>query len=1097
MILTCTLAVHFAEVSKDNLVERKLSVLALEYNTTSQQLPSEIDYVELSRVTANLLSNMYSWYFTNIKVVKYKKLDVQRYTAIGPRLVQFEVTVTFHESEGIVVPSIGQVEAVVEHGLAEGSDYYDIYLYQLQSMPFGVFSSTTSFRAITDAESLRLLIDKNLPEIEEAETQDTKLFTLLAAAAAVTALLICVATWSYARSRHRSAALEQLDDIQAKAMDEYRKGYETQDESSTAVADFRTSSFSDSQSRFPATFVENSFTGEEEALEYEIKAVMGIFEDVSLADGDESITARIGEMPKNGSSPKVYQNRLLSSTDGTEEHIQADQTRNTVRFDPQICDATDIKKDRSVNDGEALKIKHSAVLQVDEFFSEKAQEAKDPKTPADLSVTSRPALEKPVWAVRSFQKPILKSDSPPCESANKSAVSEQGELPALKPAGVLKSPTQRNGSEDATNPAANATTENQAMQTSLEESTLSHEADTSETKDVDKLAGDEDVIGSRKPAWVSKTLRPVVRTDPPETKEEDESSVRAEEEEVGSRNPVWMSKKLRHVTKTDRVGEGKAPALEEDQEIGSNKTMRMSTVLRAVVRTDTSEDDCEAQNRDENKELGSKPVWMSKGLRLVVETDPSETGGNEEISAHEVDGEEPIHKPGNMSNGQSAAVRTNLLEPTGPGASVPTNGVEQNPGQETHPEEKSIGAKSSIGAESSTANSTKVIGQSDHKAVSREKDETGGSTKPAWMSKRLRSIVQVDAPETRAAAPIVAAESGMLNQDHGRNIEETTSFVGESATESSPSGSGQMDAEKSTLEAGEGEVSLMPTAAERAKLNQRQERNIEERTIAGESTTKDCPSDISKMAVRAGSSGTRESAVIATTGTEKKNNQQEVNLEESILAPGAEVPVREEDKDDGSSKPAWLSKRLRPVGQADASKERNYTGGAKLNDQEIKSPTEQSVQGSNHKDDTATKKPAWLNFRGVVAVDASSETRPYSITANTNEAERNEDPETHVKENTLATENASDNNVSANDQKEDGSNAEVPASGLDTSASSESTGNGKDESTPSWMKRSQVVAEPEKERNQTEPLTLDPKSSNAAPEWILQFKQVGLRKPDE
>jgi hypothetical protein len=138
-----------------------------------------------------------------------------------------------------------------------------------------------------------------------------------------------------------------------------------------------------------------------------------------------------------------------------------------------------------------------------------------------------------------------------------------------------------------------------------------------------------------------------------------------------------------------------------------------------------------------------------------------------------------------------------------------------------------------------------------------------------------------------------------------------------------------------------------------------------------------------------------------------------------------------------------------------------------------------------------------LNFRGVVAVDASSETRPYSITANTNEAERNEDPETHVKENTLATENASDNNVSANDQKEDGSNAEVPASGLDTSASSESTGNGKDESTPSWMKRSQVVAEPEKERNQTEPLTLDPKSSNAAPEWILQFKQVGLRKPDE
>lgn len=183
--------------SETGIVQKKVPVFAFEYTTSSNQIPTEIDYVELSRVTSEILSAMYGWYFNNVKVVSFVDVKVNRYIQVDSRIVQFDISLTFKQEEGVIIPSTGQIEAVAQLGFAPGSDYHALYLKRLQTSSFGVFATTSELRCITDASDLAHLPSESGEDTPSNGNSSKFTGLVLALVVAVTlgAFVCCITAW--------------------------------------------------------------------------------------------------------------------------------------------------------------------------------------------------------------------------------------------------------------------------------------------------------------------------------------------------------------------------------------------------------------------------------------------------------------------------------------------------------------------------------------------------------------------------------------------------------------------------------------------------------------------------------------------------------------------------------------------------------------------------------------------------------------------------------------------------------------------------------------------------------------------------------------
>ena len=260
-----------------SLVRRSVPILAFEYTTTSNKIPDDLDYGELAQATNELLESMYKWIFHSADGVEYVKTEVDRHTAIAPRLVRFYVSIYFRDGDGIVVPTQAQIEDLTTESLGDGSDFYNLYLSRLRNLPFGVFVTTTSVSFIGDAATLSR--DRhNFPELDEDESNLTHVIAPLVFL--LLALLVCVAACSCCQRRRRA----RKDKISQKKNSTPSNNPQKHDD--VGMSDYRTSLFSGM-----STTLRPDREMDENILEEELKAVMDGLEDVSLVDVEEDTEA--------------------------------------------------------------------------------------------------------------------------------------------------------------------------------------------------------------------------------------------------------------------------------------------------------------------------------------------------------------------------------------------------------------------------------------------------------------------------------------------------------------------------------------------------------------------------------------------------------------------------------------------------------------------------------------------------------------------------------------------------------------------------------------------------------------------------------------
>jgi hypothetical protein len=272
-----------SEVPQYVLVERSLPTLAFEYTTASNQIPSDLDYTELTRATETFLSTMYESIFTSIEPVEYERISLSDYSLLAPRLIAFDISVYFRESNGVVVPTESQVAAFTKQGLDQGSAYYNLYLSHLQESSFGLFTSTTSMQLVSDSDMLSKMQNPMPPEnlilVQSRWTKAIPPLLLL-----LLALLLGAATWSCCRRRRnrsrgkvkRKRHLESCNKAQTPSDDE-------NETVTSAMSDFRTAQFSGQ-----VTLSHRIDLVQEELLEDKLVAAMDGLEDVSLSDENEN-----------------------------------------------------------------------------------------------------------------------------------------------------------------------------------------------------------------------------------------------------------------------------------------------------------------------------------------------------------------------------------------------------------------------------------------------------------------------------------------------------------------------------------------------------------------------------------------------------------------------------------------------------------------------------------------------------------------------------------------------------------------------------------------------------------------------------------------
>jgi hypothetical protein len=216
----------FAEDGNINIVGRPIEVLAFDYSTRSNKLPSEVETLYLVHLTEQFLDNMYAKTFEGVETIKFEGLEVQRYKPISSRMIQFEITALFQATNDSSAPAIAEVKNVVQEGMKHGGAFYADYLTSLEQMPFDVFSTTVSCHVVTDADELESLMNFQAGRVDDDRPPVVLLCAVFMASLSV---CVCLVTWFHCvrRAKNKSAT-------------EYATPY-----NSEGITNFKTATFDD------------------------------------------------------------------------------------------------------------------------------------------------------------------------------------------------------------------------------------------------------------------------------------------------------------------------------------------------------------------------------------------------------------------------------------------------------------------------------------------------------------------------------------------------------------------------------------------------------------------------------------------------------------------------------------------------------------------------------------------------------------------------------------------------------------------------------------------------------------------------------------
>ena len=212
---------------------RTLPLVAFHYKTTSLQEEEKRDWIELTRVTAEVLDEMFEMHFRNIEHVDYVWTEVGKYSALAPRILKFGVDVHFHLPQRI--PSTSEIENILKKEITKGSDFHLLYLDRMKSMKSPVYSTTKDFEFIHDPDELESL----LQEEEQKKLWEEKIVYIPFFIAACCLALVCCYVGCSGR-REEQTAPRDISSTKDKDVENQSHG-----DSETMVSDFRTCVFSD------------------------------------------------------------------------------------------------------------------------------------------------------------------------------------------------------------------------------------------------------------------------------------------------------------------------------------------------------------------------------------------------------------------------------------------------------------------------------------------------------------------------------------------------------------------------------------------------------------------------------------------------------------------------------------------------------------------------------------------------------------------------------------------------------------------------------------------------------------------------------------
>jgi hypothetical protein len=264
--------------------ERSLTVAAFEYTTTSAEKPGRQDFEELARVTAEVADVMYESFFDKIPEMDFGFMELHRYIALTPLLVEFKISSYFHRPS--LIPSLTEVEDVASRGFVNGAEFYDLYLARLQEMKSSVFSGTTSFRFINTLDGLQEAQERTSSESQSSWWNNHIVKIVVPAAAGLVAFFLCIFCVRHYREYRRPLTFEELEALEAKSGSRDARSVS----SNTYASDYRTSVFSDHTFDKDATLDPRLPVSEvrELSLEKELAQIMSELEEVSLGDHDEA-----------------------------------------------------------------------------------------------------------------------------------------------------------------------------------------------------------------------------------------------------------------------------------------------------------------------------------------------------------------------------------------------------------------------------------------------------------------------------------------------------------------------------------------------------------------------------------------------------------------------------------------------------------------------------------------------------------------------------------------------------------------------------------------------------------------------------------------
>lgn len=254
--------------------QRDLPVLGFEYETISQSVPESEEYEELARVTEEIFDQMYAEFFQPNPVVNYDTTLLTQYAPLAPLLVRFDLISTFEEGS---VPSTAILKIAADRSFTAGQFFYSTYLARLRSMSSPVFSTTTSFRLITDPKAL-VDAQNRANGISEASFWEENMVKIVVPIAVATALCLLLCCIYYRRSR-RELTMDELREMEEKVA----SNNQDNSDATTYVSDYRTAVFSDDgASRADTYHYEEPLIEEEE--EEDDQEVMESLEEVPVED---------------------------------------------------------------------------------------------------------------------------------------------------------------------------------------------------------------------------------------------------------------------------------------------------------------------------------------------------------------------------------------------------------------------------------------------------------------------------------------------------------------------------------------------------------------------------------------------------------------------------------------------------------------------------------------------------------------------------------------------------------------------------------------------------------------------------------------------